>query len=106
MSMTCALMSSRPSSNTANRPTGPAPMMMASVSMGVPAGPLGGAAPSAGMVELALVGGGQTPWHDLRAHRDPLRKGVCPPPLLLLAGAGLQVVAHRAIGIAGIREHL
>src|SRR3954470_7123913 len=32
--MTCALISSRPSSNTWNRPTGPAPMMTASVSIG------------------------------------------------------------------------
>src|ERR1700677_1983023 len=31
MSMRCALMSSRPSSNTANRPMGPAPMIATSV---------------------------------------------------------------------------
>src|SRR4051812_27682360 len=31
MSITCALMSTRPSSNTANRPTGPAPTITASV---------------------------------------------------------------------------
>src|SRR5579863_7065643 len=33
MSIRWALMSSRPSSNTANRPTGPAPMIIASVRM-------------------------------------------------------------------------
>src|SRR5262249_60550279 len=35
MSTTWALMSTRPSSNTANRPAGPPPMIRASVSMGV-----------------------------------------------------------------------
>src|SRR5215475_1591503 len=34
MSTRCVFMSSRPSSNTANRPTGPAPMMRASVLIG------------------------------------------------------------------------
>src|SRR5262245_29176265 len=33
MSMTCAFTSTNPSSNTANRPTGPAPMITASVSI-------------------------------------------------------------------------
>src|SRR5579871_1008972 len=36
MSMRCAFMSSRPSSNTANRPIGPAPIMTTSVLIGSP----------------------------------------------------------------------
>src|SRR6185503_2805388 len=54
-SMTCALISSRPSSNTWNRPTGPAPTMTASVSIGAAALLIAPSADQLGQLVLAIL---------------------------------------------------
>src|SRR5262249_54653759 len=91
MSTTCALMSTRPSSNTANRPTGPAPMIKASVSIGM--GPL---EPSAGMNQVPF------------AKRWRQRTVGWPAGRLLVfsAGRSRDVVTQRTIGISGIGKAL
>src|SRR5215475_2883435 len=94
MSITCALMSRRPSSNTANSPTGPAPMMTASASIGAPVDPFMGWPPIAPSADI---------W-DLPSLRAD---GGSPPTRLLpLAGCCRHIVLDRAILIPSVGKHL
>ena len=108
--MTCALMSTSPSSNTANRPTGPAPMMMASVSM-VAAAAVGAPLRLQLMDRVpfsSTLGWGQTPCRDSKSGMRSFAQGGLPhSSLLLLAGRWPErIMSHRAIGIAGVGKHL
>src|SRR5687767_11629088 len=97
MSTTCALMSTRPSSNTANSPIGPPPTIRASVSMVVGvAAPSAVIKPSLGLIRSKLLlGNTDDEPVQLRRHLDLAGEAAFGPHL---EGEVEHVLLHRLGG--------